>query len=92
MLPGIHPGDRLWTESVSFRFRRPRRGEVVLVRPPGSAYRVVKRVAAVPGDEVAGRRLREDEYFVVGDQAAASTDSRDYGPVPARAIEARVMS
>jgi hypothetical protein len=26
-------------------------------------------------------RLAEDEYFVLGDARAASTDSRDFGPV-----------
>lgn len=33
------------------------------------------------------RRLNSDEYFVLGDHRAASTDSRHFGPVRASAIE-----
>lgn len=32
-------------------------------------------------------RLGADEYFLIGDHRGASTDSRDFGPVPASAIE-----
>ena len=33
--------------------------------------------------------LGEDEWFLVGDAMAVSTDSRSFGPVPRRSIEAR---
>lgn len=32
-------------------------------------------------------RLGPDEYFLIGDHRAASTDSRDFGPVAAAAVE-----
>jgi signal peptidase I len=35
-------------------------------------------------------RLGGDQYLVLGDNRAASTDGRDFGPVPARALTARV--
>jgi signal peptidase I len=35
-------------------------------------------------------RLGDDQYLVLGDHRAASTDGRDFGPVPADALTARV--
>ena len=35
-------------------------------------------------------RLGDDQYLVLGDHRAASTDGRDFGPVPADAITGRV--
>ena len=35
-------------------------------------------------------RLGEDQYLVLGDHRAASTDGRDFGPLPAAALAGRV--
>jgi nickel-type superoxide dismutase maturation protease len=77
MLPTLQPGDRLLLR------RRRRSGHlapgtlVAFVDPrPGEARLVVKRVVDVEGDAVR----------VLGDNPAASTDSRTYGPVPKGAI------
>jgi signal peptidase I len=35
-------------------------------------------------------RLGDDQYLVLGDHRAASTDGRDFGPVPAAALAGRV--
>jgi signal peptidase I len=35
-------------------------------------------------------RLGDDQYLVLGDHRAASTDGRDFGPVPGDALTARV--
>ena len=42
---------------------------------------MVKRITAAAGDRVGDRRLASDEWWVEGDVAAASTDSRRFGPV-----------
>ncbi len=55
---------------------------MVAVRDPLQGGRLlVKRVGAVLGDEVVVR----------GDNEAASTDSREFGPVPAGAVLGRVV-
>ena len=78
MRPALEPGDRL----VVVRGRRPRPGQVVAVADPRQPGRlVVKRVAATSAAGVT----------VVGDNAAASTDSRHYGPVPARSVRGRAV-
>lgn len=71
--------------AVSAGRRKIRRGTVVVVRRP-DGHEHIKRVVGVPGDpfESADGRattLRSHEYAVAGDNSAASTDSRYYGPV-----------
>jgi nickel-type superoxide dismutase maturation protease len=83
MTPTLRPGDWL----LATRTGRIRRGSVVVLRHPGRSLDLVKRVRAVPGDEVDGRILGPDEFLVVGDNQRTSTDGRSFGPVPREAIE-----
>jgi signal peptidase I len=72
---------------------------------PGERVRLVAGRLEVDGREVAepyldatpggaagflDLRLGEDQYLVLGDHRAASTDGRDFGPVPASALAGRV--
>jgi nickel-type superoxide dismutase maturation protease len=83
MLPGLFPGDRV----LVIPARRIRPGDVVALRPPetlDSANRLlIKRVAAV-GEP-------KGTVTVMGDNRSASTDSRDFGPVPRRAVMGRAV-
>jgi nickel-type superoxide dismutase maturation protease len=73
MLPTLLPGDRLLVVA-----RRPRRGDLVAVPDPREHSRLlIKRVVDV---SAAGG------VVVRGDNPAASTDSRDFGPVPASSV------
>ncbi len=78
MLPALHPGD--WC--LVRRGGRVRPGDiVVLERPDRPGLLVVKRVArAVSGG-----------WWVEGDNAADSDDSRVFGAVPASAVIGRVL-
>ena len=77
MRPGFAPGDRL----LAVGPWRLRPGQVVALRDPRDGRMLVKRVAAV----------RDDAIEVRGDNAAASTDSRHFGPVPRRLVVGRVV-
>ena len=67
-------------------------GDVVVVEHPGRpGFEMVKRIAAVPGARVGDRTLAEDEFWVEGDMGAASTDSRQFGPVSGEALKAKVL-
>jgi signal peptidase I len=95
MLRAYRPGDHLLVEGVTYRLRPPRPGEVVVVRQPGSAGRDdLKRVYAGPGATVyvrgEERTLGPDEWFVIGDNLEASSDSRSLGPVSRGDIMGRV--
>jgi signal peptidase I len=76
MAPTLLPGDRLlvvqWPAPLA---PWPAPGQVVAVRDPRQPARVlVKRVGSVDRDR--------GTVEVLGDDAEASTDSRDFGPVP----------
>ena len=82
MVPVLREGQGVLVATWAYRLRAPARGEVAVVRHPHAPLRLVKRIAAVPGDEVGSRTLGPDEYWVLGDRAAASTDSRAWGALP----------
>jgi signal peptidase I len=104
MLPTIPPRALVWRVPVTWPWRTPRHGDVVIVdRPWAGVERIVKRVSGVPGDCVSPkgtsqtrrsavdcRTLGPDEYFIVGDNGLASRDSRRSGAVGAKRIIGRV--
>ena len=62
MEPTLPTGTRYFADKLSYRFRGPRRGEVVVLRSPIDAAReVVKRVMAGPGDRI---EIRDKVVFV----------------------------
>jgi len=70
MEPALRAGD--WIVVSGFR-RRPRVGEVVLVRDPRDPeHLMLKRVAGVA----------DGVCTVLGDRPEESTDSRVFGPIP----------
>ena len=60
-------------------FRKLRPGDVVIIDHQG--LEKIKRVEAVV----------EDQLFVLGDNPASSTDSRQFGWLPAPAVRAKVI-
>lgn len=124
MEPNLHPADYILVEKLSYYFRKPAPGDVVIFRAPERPeFNYVKRVIALPDDEVEirngglylnGKRLSEPyltrdemtliaaspdtkyrkkmgtrQYFVLGDNRDASSDSRDWGPITAGSIIGR---
>lgn len=95
MAPTLRHGELVLVNRRAYRQRVPRRGELVAARPSACAGRaVVKRIAGTPADDVAieGRswHLGEDEFFLLGDRAEESRDSRRFGPVSRRELIGRV--
>lgn len=96
MLPAYAPGDRVLVSRLAYIRSRPSIGDVVIVRQPGSDGRIdVKRIAADAGEavEIRGEQhvLGPDEWFVLGDNASESTDSRQLGPVRTADIVGKVL-
>jgi nickel-type superoxide dismutase maturation protease len=80
MEPTLAPGDRLLVVPLM----RPRAGDIVAVTDPRDTKRLlVKRVVTVDHLEKA--------ISIEGDNVAASTDSRLFGPVPWTEVLGRVV-
>ena len=72
--------------------QRLRVGDLVVVQDPASDRLLVKRVVALPGQTAVldGRVLEAGAgILVLGDNAAASTDSRDYGALSLELVRGR---
>lgn len=64
MYPLLHPGDVVLSDPLAYRIGTPLRGEVVVAEHPGSpAGRMIKTVAALPGEWV---EVRQDKLWVDG--------------------------
>lgn len=123
MEPTFQTKDYLITEKVSYRFRPPQRGEVVIFNPPDrSTENYIKRIIGLPGDQIEIREgniyvnkqkliepyltnidktlvaqkegyttiLKDDEYFVMGDNRSHSRDSREIGSIPKQNVVSKV--
>ena len=124
MHPVLMEGDRIFVDKISYRFRPPQRGDIVVFKYPLDRKKdFVKRLVGLGGETVEiregqlyvnGARLerphlfanqfyynREDwnygkigqvvpvpagHCFVLGDNSAQSSDSRNWGFVPVRDV------
>lgn len=77
MVPALHHGDQLL---VWFGRVRARPGQVVVVRLPDRPLSVKRLV-----------RIDEAGWWVEGDNALGSTDSRQLGALPPDAVAGRVL-
>lgn len=89
MEPNFHHGERLLVDEVTYRFRPPQRGEVVVVRIPSKPAPFIKRVIGLPGDTLYlkdGRLLLNGE--AVDEPYLAEPTARNWGPyvVPPDAV------
>lgn len=59
MMPTLHGGERLLVDKLTYRFRTPKRGEIIVFRYPAVPnHYFIKRVIGLPGDEVVIRSGR----------------------------------
>lgn len=93
MVPTFQNGDYLIVDELTYRFREPKMDEVIVFRYPKDTSKFfIKRIAALPGDTVDGQEMGPEEYFVLGDNRDASSDSRIWGPVDRKYIIGRPLA
>lgn len=127
MEPNFYESDYLVIDEMSFYFRSPLRGEVIVFRYPRDTRQFfIKRIVALPGERVNIRNgrvkiinsdypkgfvlsesylipqdrptypeveisLGDDEFFVLGDNRDASSDSRVWGPLSKKFVMGRAL-
>ena len=80
MAPALRDGDQLL--AWMFAQPRPRAGDVVVAELPGGRGLGVKRIRVVRPDGA---------VWLEGDNPFGSTDSRQFGPLPAESLRGRVL-
>jgi len=125
MEPNFNNGEYLLIDEISYKFREPARGEVIVFRPPVNTYQsYIKRIIALPKEEISFKdigytvknnkyqngatieesylspgtivqgsgvtSLADNQYFVMGDNRTASSDSRIFGAINKKNITGRV--
>lgn len=126
MEPSFENGDYLLVDELSYRFRLPERGEVIVFRYPlDPSQFFIKRIIGLPGETIEIRnekveifnsnypdgkalkedyldlsqrtlgdalvRLKDNEYFVLGDNRFQSSDSRRWGALDKKFITGRAL-
>jgi signal peptidase I len=124
MEPNFSPRNYLIVDELSYRFREPKRFEVIVFRSPNNLKQYyIKRIIGLPNERVIIKNgeiriinqkgeeiklkedflpkgtvtkgevditLKNDQYFLLGDNRMASYDSRNWGPISKDLIVGRV--
>lgn len=64
MSPNFHDSEYLLTDKVSYNFRLPQRGEVIIFKAPGNTEKdYIKRIIGLPGERV---KIENGRVFING--------------------------
>ena len=64
MIPNFHDKEYILTDKISYRFREPRRGEVVVFKSPEDKDKdFIKRVIGLPGEKV---KITQGQIYING--------------------------
>ena len=76
MEPNFHDDDYLIIDEISYRFREPKRGEVVVFKyPRNPSQRFIKRIIGLPGETV---EIKDGQVIIIKDDKAQILDESNY--------------
>ncbi len=81
MVPQFHSGDLILINRLSLLFREAKKGEIIAFKHPVSRKTLVKRI----------EKIKDGEYFVLGTNNKASTDSRHFGWIKKKDVVGSVI-
>lgn len=95
MLPTLQDEQIIFVNKMAYWKNAPQNGDIVIVREPIDNILVVKRIVGTPGTAITIEDktfiLKEDEYYIEGDNRDNSIDSRAYGPIRSERIIGKVI-
>ena len=81
MTPTFVSGEKVLAISYHFLFKKPRVGEIVIVKLSKERKSFLKRIV----------KIKQNTYFVLGDNKKESTDSRSFGWIKKESIKGKVF-
>lgn len=81
MEPFISSGDVILVNRLSYLFKNPKIGDVVIIKKNSKKKYLIKRI----------QRIRQKTYFVVGDNKKESIDSRNFGWITKKDIVGKIL-
>lgn len=96
MVPNFQSGEYVLTDKISYRFRNPERGEVVVFHAPEAAHcpkgtgcDFIKRVIAVPGETV---EIKNNQIYINGKILPEEYIPDDFETRPGEYTRGRVIT
>ncbi|HUQ84699.1 MAG TPA: nickel-type superoxide dismutase maturation protease [Candidatus Limnocylindrales bacterium] len=81
MSPTLKPGQNVLVSRMSYLIAKPKIGDIIAVKDPGDGKTIIKRISEV----------KNNKYFVLGDNKEHSTDSRKFGMLDRQNIIGKVI-
>lgn len=76
MYPNFKDGDYLIVDELTYRFRDPQRGEVVVFKyPEDPSQRFIKRIIGLPGETV---EIKNNKVTITKDEKSFNVDEKKY--------------
>lgn len=64
MMPTLSNKDRIIVDKISYNFKDPKRGDIVIIKSPADVReKYVKRIVALPGDRV---KIEDNKFYLNG--------------------------
>jgi signal peptidase I len=77
MQPTLTYNQRVIVEKITYQWRGPRRGDVIVFEVPHEEEPLIKRVVALPGETI---EIRDEAIYVNGQQLSESWATQPGGP------------